>query len=361
MAPSSPASMAMRSAWESSARTRRNARRTCAPACRSPHRPPAANPSTRKSICWSGDWRGAACWNTASCVRKRTRTQVVIEPQMADYWPQDGAARRRRHARAVAVRLYAPARQRYGAGIAARRRAVPDLRSEARGRPRDAVHAATDQTAAAAGRLSRASSCSPCWWIAKSCSRSARATSGLRPAEGDADLVLWDFHDLLFHTRSTRRPPRQPAGRPLSLCGQPCRRCRRCGRAGPAKKSTCANSRPRRRRRHRRSRNCCVSGIRPAISMPGSRSRSRSWRDFSMAAARVQYEMEMPSSISAAAARWSATPRGLIPSAGSGLRARALSGRRQLRRACARILSLRRRRTRAGADRCAARRSSKRC
>jgi len=29
------------------------------------------------------------------------------------------------------------------------------------------------------------------------------ARSGLRWAEGDNDLVLWDFHDLLFHTRST--------------------------------------------------------------------------------------------------------------------------------------------------------------
>src|SRR5262249_59962443 len=27
--------------------------------------------------------------------------------------------------------------------------------------------------------------------------------SGLRPAEGDDNLVLWDFHDLLFHARST--------------------------------------------------------------------------------------------------------------------------------------------------------------
>jgi len=53
--------------------------------------------------------------------------------------------------------------------------------------------------------------------------------SGLRLAEGDDDLVLWDFHDLLFHTRSTegrhanplggvyryaRRIPPQPAVRP---------------------------------------------------------------------------------------------------------------------------------------------------
>ncbi len=36
--------------------------------------------------------------------------------------------------------------------------------------------------------------------------------SGLRPAEGDADLVLWDFHDLLFHTRSTQGRHANPAG-----------------------------------------------------------------------------------------------------------------------------------------------------
>ncbi|MGE5156700.1 MAG: dehydrogenase, partial [Gemmatimonas sp.] len=29
----------------------------------------------------------------------------------------------------------------------------------------------------------------------------AKAGDGLRPQEGDPDLVLWDFHDLVFHTR----------------------------------------------------------------------------------------------------------------------------------------------------------------
>ena len=32
---------------------------------------------------------------------------------------------------------------------------------------------------------------------------SAAGEGGLRLAEGDPELVLWDFHDLLFHTRST--------------------------------------------------------------------------------------------------------------------------------------------------------------
>jgi SagB-type dehydrogenase family enzyme len=36
--------------------------------------------------------------------------------------------------------------------------------------------------------------------------------SGLRPAEGDDNLVLWDFHDLLFHTRSTEGRHANPAG-----------------------------------------------------------------------------------------------------------------------------------------------------
>ncbi len=37
--------------------------------------------------------------------------------------------------------------------------------------------------------------------------------SGLRPDEGDDNLVLWDFHDLLFHARSTQGRHANPAGR----------------------------------------------------------------------------------------------------------------------------------------------------
>jgi SagB-type dehydrogenase family enzyme len=36
--------------------------------------------------------------------------------------------------------------------------------------------------------------------------------SGLRSAEGDHNLVLWDFHDLLFHTRSTEGRHANPLG-----------------------------------------------------------------------------------------------------------------------------------------------------
>jgi SagB-type dehydrogenase family enzyme len=37
-------------------------------------------------------------------------------------------------------------------------------------------------------------------------------SGGLRPAEGDDHLVLWDFHDLLFHTHSTEGRQANPLG-----------------------------------------------------------------------------------------------------------------------------------------------------
>jgi SagB-type dehydrogenase family enzyme len=37
-------------------------------------------------------------------------------------------------------------------------------------------------------------------------------TGGLRPSEGDPNLVLWDFHDLLFHTHSTEGRQANPIG-----------------------------------------------------------------------------------------------------------------------------------------------------
>ncbi len=40
----------------------------------------------------------------------------------------------------------------------------------------------------------------------------ATSDSGLRPDEGDDSLVLWDFHDLLFHARSTEGRHANPMG-----------------------------------------------------------------------------------------------------------------------------------------------------
>jgi SagB-type dehydrogenase family enzyme len=43
--------------------------------------------------------------------------------------------------------------------------------------------------------------------------------SGLRAAEGDQSLVLWDFHDLLFHARSTEGRHANPMGGLYSYAG----------------------------------------------------------------------------------------------------------------------------------------------
>jgi SagB-type dehydrogenase family enzyme len=40
----------------------------------------------------------------------------------------------------------------------------------------------------------------------------AAGDEGLRPTEGDESLVLWDFHDLLFHARSTEGRHANPIG-----------------------------------------------------------------------------------------------------------------------------------------------------
>ena len=40
----------------------------------------------------------------------------------------------------------------------------------------------------------------------------AAATAACDRAEGDDNLVLWDFHDLLFHTRSTEGRHANPLG-----------------------------------------------------------------------------------------------------------------------------------------------------
>jgi SagB-type dehydrogenase family enzyme len=40
----------------------------------------------------------------------------------------------------------------------------------------------------------------------------AASGDGLRPTEGDDNLVLWDFHDLLFHTHSTEGRQANPLG-----------------------------------------------------------------------------------------------------------------------------------------------------
>ena len=80
--------MAIRSAWERSARPRRIAQRNCAQVCRSARFRPLDGISRKRLVSWSGDWPGTGYWSTASGARRNSEDLVVIEPQVADYWPQ---------------------------------------------------------------------------------------------------------------------------------------------------------------------------------------------------------------------------------------------------------------------------------
>ena len=112
----------------------------------------------------------------------------------------------------------------------------------------------------------------------------AAGDSGLRPAEGDHDLVLWDFHDLLFHTRSTEGRHANPLGGVYPYAGVmpplPAVRPRWPGKNIDLRKFSAAHSRG---RLSPCSQSCCANVIRPAASMTRDRSRSPSFRVFSTA------------------------------------------------------------------------------
>ncbi len=65
---------------------------------------------------------------------------------------------------------------------------------------------------------------------------------GRRANEGDENLVLWDFHDLLFHTHSTEGRQANPLGDSIHM-PMPSRRHRRYGRPGRARQSICSRFR----------------------------------------------------------------------------------------------------------------------
>ncbi len=138
--------------------------------------------------------------------------QVVIEPQTADYWPRESvvgdadvlvlsrfAYMRRRGNEMVlesprAGALFKICRPKVAAVIAmlAEPHPIRKLRRQD-GFP-------------GIGLLGLLADCQILFKI------DTAGDSGLRPAEGDSDLVLWDFHDLLFHTRSTGGRHANPMG-----------------------------------------------------------------------------------------------------------------------------------------------------
>ena len=137
---------------------------------------------------------------------------VVIEPQVADYWPQ---APQLGNAEALVLSRFAFMRRRGNDMVVESPRA-------------DALFKICDpKIAAAIAMLSTPQQIKAlrqqegfpgvelfallldCQILFKV---GAGGESGLRLAEGDHSLVLWDFHDLLFHTRSTKGRHGNPLG-----------------------------------------------------------------------------------------------------------------------------------------------------
>ncbi|MHC2334810.1 SagB/ThcOx family dehydrogenase [Bradyrhizobium sp. USDA 4454] len=140
------------------------------------------------------------------------RDLVVIEPQLPDYWPRTPKLTA---ATTVVLSRFAYMRRR-GAEMV-----LESPRAGALFRIRDAGLAALLTTLATPHKISqiRRQDSYPgptllallldCHILVEA---DATDRNTLRQAEGDDGLVLWDFHDLLFHTRSTEGRQANPLG-----------------------------------------------------------------------------------------------------------------------------------------------------
>ena len=173
--------------------------------------------------------------------------------------------------------------------------------------------------------------------------------NGLRPAEGDDALVLWDFHDLVFHARSTEGRHANPLGGAYPLCGRHLSTAGRApvlawekDRSARSLRRTCGGVVVRREAFARTSFNTRFR--QPAADharRAGAISRRHRPRPIGIEDDARPRRRRSGTQLHGAALSFRRRE----------LRARALSGRRHMRRAIARLLSLRCRRPRAGADR----------
>jgi len=138
--------------------------------------------------------------------------EVVIEPQRPDYWPR---TQQLGNADILVLSRFAYLRRRANEMVLESPRAGALFMI---GNPRIASVLASLASPQRIGRLRRQDGFPGVELLALllDCQilfklDSARA-SGMRPEEGDDNLVLWDFHDLLFHARSTEGRHANPLG-----------------------------------------------------------------------------------------------------------------------------------------------------
>jgi SagB-type dehydrogenase family enzyme len=144
--------------------------------------------------------------------------RVVIEPQMADYWPRTPPLK---DADVLVLSRFAYLRRRGDDMV------LESPRAAALFRICDGTIAAALATLAAPQpikRLRRQAGFPGTELLALllDCQilfKVGAAGDGLRAAEGDGNLVLWDFHDLLFHARSTEGRHANPLGGLYSYAG----------------------------------------------------------------------------------------------------------------------------------------------
>jgi len=143
---------------------------------------------------------------------KRGVDAVVIEPQMADYQPQTPALR---NTDVLALSRFAYLRRRGDAMVLESPRAGALFRIS---HPEIAAALTSLSTPQQIGRLRHQKGFPglavlallvDCQILFKV---DPKYDGSLRSVEGDADLVLWDFHDLLFHARSTAGRHANPLG-----------------------------------------------------------------------------------------------------------------------------------------------------
>lgn len=137
---------------------------------------------------------------------------VVIEPQLADYWPRMPPLR---NADTLVLSRFAYMRRRGNEMVLESPRASALFRIC---NPKIATALALLSTPQQIKQLRRQDSFPglellgllvDCHILFKT---GAASEVGLRPTEGDGNLVLWDFHDLLFHSRSTEGRHANPLG-----------------------------------------------------------------------------------------------------------------------------------------------------
>jgi SagB-type dehydrogenase family enzyme len=140
--------------------------------------------------------------------RSRTTDEIVIEPQMAGYWPKAAPLR---NADVLALSRFAYLRRRGDDMVLESPRAAALFRIRDHRITAALASLATPQQV---GQLRKRGPGIALLALLVDCGILFKVESddSLRAAEGDRELVLWDFHDLMFHARSTPGRHANPLG-----------------------------------------------------------------------------------------------------------------------------------------------------